>query len=139
MGVRQYPGRCYHSEACMAGVGNDVTHLGTAPHWKHDLIAPLFEPACIEKTSFIRTQVTLFGQCSREPLPYEQPVSEVKIDDCRNSKIIPNLKRSIDQSSRRISRRAKVNAVVKELEKILVTQSSSCYAFEYYTYKQIKD
>lgn len=30
-GVCQYPGRCYHSEACMAGVGNDVTHLGTAP------------------------------------------------------------------------------------------------------------
>jgi len=46
MGVCQYPGRCYHSEACMAGVGNDVTHLGTAPHWKHDLIA---EPTCIEK------------------------------------------------------------------------------------------
>lgn len=52
--VCQYPGQCYHSEACMAGVGNDVTHLGTAPHWKYDLTAPLSEPACIEKTSFIR-------------------------------------------------------------------------------------
>jgi len=47
----------------MAGVGNDVTYLGTAPHWKHDLIAPLFEPACIEETSFrYNIQVALFGQ-----------------------------------------------------------------------------
>lgn len=27
MSVCQYPGRCYHSEACMAGVGNDVMYL----------------------------------------------------------------------------------------------------------------
>lgn len=31
MGVCRYPGRCYHSEACMAGVGNDVTRRLTAP------------------------------------------------------------------------------------------------------------
>ena len=55
----------------MAGVGNDVTYLGTAPHWKHDLIAPLFEPACIEETSFrYNIQVALFGQ-SRGLLSYE--------------------------------------------------------------------
>lgn len=29
-GVCQYHARCYHSEACMAGVGNDVTHLGVS-------------------------------------------------------------------------------------------------------------
>jgi len=104
MGVCQYPGRCYHSEACMAGVGNDVTSRDS-PHWKY-LTAPLSEPACIKKTSFIQTHVTLFF---RSMLTVTATVRitcvESKHRRLSDNKIILNLKRSIDQSSRRISRR----------------------------------
>jgi len=99
MGVCQYPGRCYHSEACMAGVGNDVTHLGTAPHWKHDLIA---EPTCIAQISFIQTYKLLFSVNAHGVCCWTDSCVESK--NSSNNKIIPNLKRSIDQSFRRISR-----------------------------------
>lgn len=111
----------------MAGVGNDVTHLGTAPHWKYDLTAPLSEPACIEKTSFMRNTNYSFRSMLTRIVAVQTANACVESKNRRlsNNKIILNLKCFIDQSFQRISRCAKVNAVVKKPEKILVTQSSS--------------
>lgn len=60
MGVCQYPGRCYHSEACMAGVGNDVIYLGTAPTGNATLLTLYSNQRDTEKTSFMYIHGSLF-------------------------------------------------------------------------------
>lgn len=62
MGVCQYPGRCYHSETCMAGVGNDVMYLSITPTGNVTLLTLYSNQRDIEKTSFIYTHVSLFAQ-----------------------------------------------------------------------------
>lgn len=62
-GVCQYPGRdVIVSEACMAGVGSDVTHLGTAPAGNTTL-PPLFIRTSVHRRNFLYAdaRVSVFG------------------------------------------------------------------------------
>lgn len=62
MGVCQYPGRCYHSEACMTGVGSDVTHASGQPPNGNTTLLPFYSSQRARRESFFYADTSFSAQ-----------------------------------------------------------------------------